>query len=176
MSINLKKCNNINTCLHINQDGSTKVTVYRKPTHADQYLNFHSNHHLQHKRAVVNTLLLRAQKLVSDKGDQRKEVQHIKEALKSQQLPRLAILNSETSRKGREEPQEDKKVWATIPYVNGTSERLQRAFKNHNITLVHKPSNSLRAQLVHVKDKTDTLIRNAEQSTTFSANNATKNM
>ena len=34
---------------------------------------------------------------------------------------------------------------------------LQRAFKSHEVTLVHKPFNSLRSQLVHVKDKTENL-------------------
>ena len=34
------------------------------------------------------------------------------------------------------------------------SERLQRAFKSHDVTLIHKPVNSLRSQLVRVKDTT----------------------
>ena len=31
---------------------------------------------------------------------------------------------------------------------------LQRAFKSHDVTLIHKPVNSLRSQLVRVKDTT----------------------
>jgi len=71
------------TCLHVNEDGPTKVTVYRKTTYIDQHLYFHSNHHLQHERAVVHTLLLRAQALVSEEDDKVKEIQHLKQALKA---------------------------------------------------------------------------------------------
>ena len=140
----------------INQDGSTKISVYRKPTHTDQYLNFQSNHHLQHKRAVVNTLMLRAQTLVTENDDRTREIQHVKQALKINNYPEwmLTIPHPKSTTEDTEEPQNEKKIYASTPYIKGISERLQRAFKSHEVTLIHIPVNSLRSQLVRVKDTT----------------------
>ena len=38
--------------------GHLLSAVYRKPTHSDRYLNFRSEHPIQHKQSVVNTLTL----------------------------------------------------------------------------------------------------------------------
>ncbi|XP_068720437.1 uncharacterized protein [Montipora capricornis] len=110
----------LDTCVSINQDGSTKISVDRKPTHTDQYLNFQSNHHLQHKRAVVNTLMLRAQTLVTEKDDRTSETQHVKQALKMNNYPEwmLTIPHPKSTTEDTEKPQNEKKIYASINAIH----------------------------------------------------------
>ena len=50
--------------------GYLDYTVYRKPTHTDRYLNFRSDHPLQHKKTVIiKTLLCRAERLTSSEAN-----------------------------------------------------------------------------------------------------------
>ena len=137
----------------INQDdGSTKVTVYRKPTHTDQYLNFSSDPPLVHKRSVVRTLYHRADLITNDNGRQQ-EIEHVKNAFRTNgypewmfKLPRKKLSDKETS---------ERTISVSIPYISRVSERLARSFKDHGVDMYHKPCNTLRSILVHPKDKTD---------------------
>ena len=83
----------LDTCLHVNEEASTKdVDGYRKPTYTDQYLNYQ----LRNKRAAVNTLLLRAQTLVSEEDEKVKEIQHVTQALKANNHPDWIVVIPKT--------------------------------------------------------------------------------
>ena len=65
----------------INPDNTLSSSVYRKPTHTDQYLQFGSNHPLVHKLGVIRTLNYRAETIISEQSKIPEEKAHIRSAL-----------------------------------------------------------------------------------------------
>ena len=72
-------------------DGTLKTTVFRKPTHTDQYLDFNSAHPEEHKLGVIKTLHQRAEVLTTDPDDLKSEKSHVNKALEVCNYPRWAI-------------------------------------------------------------------------------------
>ena len=64
----------LDTCINIRDDGSTLITVYRKPTNTNQYLNFHSNHPLNHKRSVVKTVFERTEMITEETDKKQRQI------------------------------------------------------------------------------------------------------
>ena len=50
----------LDTLVTIQPDNTFSTSVYRKPTHTEQYLHWDSNHHITAKQSVFNTLAHRA--------------------------------------------------------------------------------------------------------------------
>ncbi len=138
----------LDTKVTVRNDGSTKIQVYRKPTHTDQYLNWDSNHPLEHKRSVIRTLLGRADQVVSEEQDKKEEKEHVKKVLKCNGYKNWAmkIPSKKEAKKDLKVNQKERKHTSSvgIPYIQGLSEQLQQIFKKHGVSTYHKPTNKER--------------------------------
>ena len=59
------------------------TSVYRKPTHTDQYLHWDSNHFIMAKHSVFNTLVHRAKVFSTNQQTLHKELEHIRKTLQA---------------------------------------------------------------------------------------------
>ena len=150
----------LDSLTHVESDNTISTRVYRKPTHTDQYLQFDSHHALAHKLGVIRTLNYRADTIVSDPEEVRKEKEYIKTALGRCGYPDWAFHKANKPQRDTQAAPErvggsgGKPRRISIPYVEGLSDRLRKVFRQHSIQTSTKPVNSLRQALVHVKDKT----------------------
>ena len=81
----------LDTIVKPEADGNLSITVYRKPTHTDQYLQWDSHHHLSAKFSVIDTLTHRAQTVCSNPELLCKEKTHLRKALTQCKYPRWAF-------------------------------------------------------------------------------------
>ena len=79
--------------LLINQKpmGKLSITVYRKPSHMEQYLQWESHHHLSARYSVINTLTQRAKTVCNKLDLLQKEMEHLKKALTPCKYPKWAL-------------------------------------------------------------------------------------
>ena len=72
-------------------DGKLFITVYRKPTNMDQYLQWDSHHHLSAKYSVINTPTHRAKTVCNKAELLQKEMEHLRKALTQCKYPKWAL-------------------------------------------------------------------------------------
>ena len=136
-------------------------SIHRKPTHTEKYLDFDSNHPIEHKNSVVSSLMYRAFNLC-DPEFQQEEVNHVSNVLQNNGYSKGVIkkfeqkarrkFNRTNSDSGNNEEAEQKS-FVSIPYIPGSSERLKRIFKKYDVEVAHQPTRKLRSELCHLKDK-----------------------
>ena len=146
----------LDTQVHILPDKSTKVTIYRKATHTDQYLDFSSNHHIKQKIGILSTFEHRIQELITEEEDKEKERHHVKKALRRVGHPKWSLNRKKKVREKEEKVERRGKV--IIPYTKGLSERLGRIYKRYDIEAIHKPTTKIKNILCNkMKDKIEPL-------------------
>ena len=73
----------LDTIVKPETDGRLSITVYRHPTHTDQYLPWDSHYHLSAKYSVINTLTHRAKTVCNKPELLQKEMECLRKALTS---------------------------------------------------------------------------------------------
>ena len=73
------------------KDNRLNTTVYRKPTHTDQYLHWGSHHAITSKYSVIGTLYHKARTVCSNPSQLQKEENHLFKSLRKCKYPNWAL-------------------------------------------------------------------------------------
>ena len=117
------------------KDENIAVSVYRKPTHTDRYLDFNSSHPISAKKAVVRALMDRAENVCSDPDILVKEIEHLGKVLRYNNYPQWLIDKRGKSGKSgplihRDTGHEIKKhFFISVPYFPSLSESFKKIFR-----------------------------------------------
>ena len=135
----------ITVCRQDNGRLSTKV--YRKPTHIERYLSFHSHHPVAHKRAVVKSLTDRAKTIPSSSEQRSKEMKHVTAALVANGYPKRFVIDVGKPKRPAQQlsttAPDATKGFCILPYIKGTSEPIKRILSNHDIKIAQKPHQTI---------------------------------
>ena len=162
----------LDTTVKPEADGSLSITVYRKPTHTDQYLQWDSHHHLSAKFSVINTLTHRAKTVCSNPELLHKEMDHLRMALTQCKYPKWALdkVDKRLNRPFREvidgannqgtegaQPTTNEvktKGHIIIPYMQGLCESIKKICGRYGIQTNFKCGNTIKNLLVSPRTRT----------------------
>nr|VZI21109.1 unnamed protein product [Spirometra erinaceieuropaei] len=146
-------------------DGTLRTSVYRKQTYAEVILHYESNHPISHKRSTVNCLLNRAKTHCSDEEGYQAELSYLCELFSRNGYPKNFVRRYMRQKMSKETEQRTSSqapksnTWRTLPYIKNVSELVERRLKKHQILVAHRPTTTLRTQIVHPKDRVGYLDR-----------------
>ena len=148
----------LDTVVTPQRDGSLATTVYRKPTHTDQYLQWDSHHAIANKYSIISSLLHRAKNICSNQQLLEEEHNHIHRALSKCKYPAWAInrtkLKMSTPRTNKNSEKKNiNKGHITVSYCEGLSESIKNTCKKYGIQVFFKSGKSIKDELVAPKDK-----------------------
>ena len=138
--------------------GTLDTNIYRKPTHSERYLNFKSEHPLEHKSAVVNALTHRANSLIKDENKKRVELKPIENVLTLNGYPnwllnrKLKIKSDPPFATPATRNAVETRGIAILPYVPKLSEKLKLILLRRGIRTVFKPPLKLGGLLSSFKE------------------------
>ena len=161
----------LDTIVKPEADGGLSITVYRKSTHTDQYLQWDSYHNLSAKFSVINTLSHRAKTVCSNPELLKKEKEHLRKPLTQCKCPKWAMdkvekrlnrpsseaidrANSQGTTSTSTATKEVKsKGHIVIPHTQGLCESIKKICGRYGIQTHFKGGNTIKNLLVSPRTK-----------------------
>ena len=150
-------------------EGRLKTTVYRKPTHTNQYLHWDSHHDIPSKYSVIGTLFHRAKTICSEPKHLQEEEDLLYKSLKRCKYPtwtlnRVKMRSQTTLHKKKKDSRnindnQEQNIHITVPYHQGLSESFKRTCNMYNIKVHLKGGQTIRKLLMNPKDRDPILKR-----------------
>ena len=169
----------LDTIVKPEADGSLSITVCRKSTPADQYLQWDIHHHLSAKCSLITTLTHRAKTVCSNPELLHKEMDHLRKAFNQCKYPNWALdkVEKRLNRPSREvidgannqgtthtqpSTNEVKTIGhIVIPYTQGLYKSIKKIYGRYGIQTHFKDSSTIKNLLVSPKDK-DPMVSKSE--------------
>ena len=162
----------LDTIVKPEENGGLSITVYRKPTYTDQYLQWDSHHDLSAKFSVINTLSHRAKTVCSNPELLKQEKEHLRKALTQCKYPKWALdkveerlnrssseaidgVNNQGTNGTPDTTREVKsKGHIVIPYTQGLCESIKKICGRYGIQTHFKGGSTIKNLLVSPRTKT----------------------
>ena len=131
------------------------TSVYRKPTHTDRYIPFHSHHHQRTITGVLRCMRDRAHR-ICDPTCKKPELQHLQHVFQANGFPkelvRKTLAHQPPSVTSSGTSNEPPKILC-VPYIRGLSEKLERVCTPLGVRAAFKPMRTLRQTLMQLKNQ-----------------------
>ena len=154
------------------EEGRLNTTVYRKPTHTDQYLNWHSHHATTSKYSMIGTLYHRARTVCSKSNQLQMEEKHLFKSLSKCKYQNWALnrvkLKSQSPAPKKSQENSNKPApnnsrgpitHIMVPYHQGLSESFKRTCQKYGIEIPLKGGHTIKDLLMAPKHKDPILKR-----------------
>ena len=131
------------------------MDIYRKPTHTDAYLHYHSNHHPRTKLGIVKCLQTRARIICDDEEKFTRETTKLRDIFlslnfSSYKIDKLLNIREKTSTR-LSSTEEDNIKTLVLPYIPQLSEKITLTCKHLPVRIVFSSKHTLRSSLSRVK-------------------------
>ena len=154
----------LDTLVTVQEDGSLSTSIYRKPMHTNQYLQWDSHHSIANKYSVINSLIHRATNICSNQEQVKEELKYVERALTACKYPSWAIqrmmlkknntkTNSNNNNNRTNRNNNNSRTSITVPYNKGLSEGFKNIGKKFGIQVHFKSGRTIKEELVAPKDK-----------------------